>query len=290
MRAPGTGTDTGSGAAMAAERPVTKGLGAAWRRMQAMVLRYVYLYRGSWPRLLELAYWPTMQMVMWGFLTIFLAGKSGFFVEAAGVLIAAVLLWDVLFRSSLGVSLSFLEEMWSRNLGHIFVSPLRPGEFVAALTLMSLIRVLIGVIPAALLAIWLYEYSIFDMGLPLIAFFANLQIMGWSFGLIVCGLLMRYGLGAESIAWFAIFAIAPFSAIYYPLSVMPEWLQWCAGILPAPHVFEGMRAVLIEGTFRADLLFNAAALNAAYLAVAIAVFLRFFRAARERGLILQIGE
>ena len=261
----------------------TRGPIASWRRLQAMVLRYVYLYRGSWPRLLELTYWPTLQMVMWGFLTIFLASKSGFFVQAGGVLIAAVLLWDVLFRSSLGVSLSFLEEMWSRNLGHIFVSPLRPWELICGL-------MLIGVIPAALLAIWLYEYSVFDMGLPLIAFFTNLQVMGWSFGLIVCGLLMRYGLGAESIAWFAIFAIAPFSAIYYPLSVMPDWLQWIAGILPSTHVFEGMRSVLIDKTFRTDLLFNAVALNAVYLTVAVAVFLRFFRSARERGLILQIGE
>ena len=268
----------------------TRGAFAAWRRVRAMVLRYVYLYRGSWPRILEMAYWPTLQMIMWGFLTIFLASKSGFFVQAAGVLIAAVLLWDVLFRASLGVSLSFLEEMWSRNLGHLFVSPLRPGEFVAALTLMSAIRVLIGVIPAALLAIWLYAYSIFDMGLPLIAFFANLQVMGWSFGLVVCGLLMRYGLGAESIAWFAIFAVAPFSAIYYPLSVMPEWLQWIAGILPSTHVFEGMRAVLVDETFRTDLLLNTVALNAAYLTVSVVVFLRFFRSARERGLILQIGE
>ena len=267
-----------------------RGAFAAWRRIRAMILRYVYLYRGSWPRILEMAYWPTLQMIMWGFLTIFLASKSGFFVQAAGVLIAAVLLWDVLFRASLGVSLSFLEEMWSRNLGHLFVSPLRPGEFVAALTLMSAIRVLIGVIPAALLAIWLYAYSIFDMGLPLIAFFANLQVMGWSFGLVVCGLLMRYGLGAESIAWFAIFAVAPFSAIYYPLSVMPDWLQWIAGILPSTHVFEGMRAVLVDETFRTDLLVNAVALNAAYLTVSVVVFLRFFRSARERGLILQIGE
>ena len=106
----------------------TRGAFATWRRIRAMILRYVYLYRGSWPRVLEMAYWPTLQMIMWGFLTIFLASKSGFFVQAAGVLIAAVLLWDVLFRASLGVSLSFLEEMWSRNLGHLFVSPLRPAS------------------------------------------------------------------------------------------------------------------------------------------------------------------
>ncbi len=268
----------------------TKGLVPAWRRIRAMVLRYIYLFRGSWPRILELAYWPTLQMIMWGFVTLYVASKSGFFAEAGGVLIAAVLLWDVLFRSSLGVSISFLEEMWSRNLGHIFVSPLRPGELIASVLLMSLLRVGIGVLPAALLAIWLFEYSIFDMGLPLIAFFANLQVMGWSFGLVVCGLLMRYGLGAESMAWFVIFAVAPLSGIYYPLSVMPEWLQWIARILPAAHVFDGMRAVLIDKTFRFDLLVNAIVLNILYLMVAITVFLRFFRSARERGLILQIGE
>ena len=106
-------------------------MGASVRRIAAMVLRYWYLLRGSWPRILELAYWPTVQMIMWGFISQFMATNSTWVAQAAGVLIAAVLLWDVLFRGQLGVSVSFLEEMWSRNLGHLFVSPLRPGEWVA---------------------------------------------------------------------------------------------------------------------------------------------------------------
>jgi ABC-2 type transport system permease protein len=259
-------------------------------RIGAMVLRYVYLFKGSWPRVLELTYWPTMQMVLWGFITLYLLKLNTFFAQATGILIAAVLLWDVLFRGQLGVAISFLEEMWSRNLGHIFVSPLRPGEFIVSLMIMSLIRTLIGVVPAALLAIWLYDISVFDMGLPLLAFFVNLQVMGWSIGLFVCGVLMRWGLGAESIAWLAIFAIAPFSGIYYPLSVMPDWLQEIVRILPSAHVFEGMRAVLLQHTFRLDLLFNAVALNVAYLAAGVAAFLYFFKLSRRHGLILQIGE
>ena len=92
--------------------------------------------------------------------------------QAGGVLLAAVMLWDVMFRGQLGVSISFLEEMWSRNLGHLFVTPLRPYEWVIALDQHELRpRAASASVPAVLLAIPLYHYSIFTLGLPLIAFF-----------------------------------------------------------------------------------------------------------------------
>lgn len=260
------------------------------RRVGALVLRHVYLLRGSWPRVLELIYWPTVQMILWGFITLFLVGHSSWLAQASGVLISAVLLWDVLFRGQLGVSLVFMEEMWSRNLGHLFVSPLRPLELVAALLAMSLIRTLIGVGGAALIAIPLFDYSIFEIGLPLIAFFANLIVMGWSIGLLVSGVVLRYGLGAEGMAWFVVFALQPVSGVYYPIAILPEWLQWVAFFLPSSHVFEGMRAVLFEYTFRLDLLANAVALNTAYLGLGAGVFLAYFRVARDRGQLLHIGE
>ena len=107
---------------------------------RAMVLRYWYLLRSSWPRLLELIYWPAVQMLMWGFLQLYIAQNAGFFARAGGTFIGAVLLWDILFRGQLGFSISFLEEMWSRNLGNLMMSPLRPVEFVAALMVMSIVR------------------------------------------------------------------------------------------------------------------------------------------------------
>lgn len=259
-------------------------------RVGAIVLRHVYLLRSSWARWLEMIYWPVMQMLLWGLITVYLAQHSSLLVQATGLLLAGVLLWDVLFRSQLGVGISFLEEIWSRNLGHLMVSPLRPQEFVVGLVLMSLIRTLIGVVPAAALAIFLYNYSIFDMGLPLLAFFVNLSVLGWSIGLVINGIILRHGLGAESLAWMAMFALAPISGIYYPISVLPEWAQIIAWGIPASHVFEGMRALLLEKTFRFDLLWTAAALNIVYLVVGIGVYLLFFRSARRRGLILQIGE
>lgn len=260
------------------------------RRVYALVLRHTYLLRSSGPRILELVYWPTVQMVLWGFITVFLVSHSSWIAQASGVLLSGVLLWDVLFRSQLGVSLVFMEEMWSRNLGHLFVSPLRPFELGCALLTMSLIRTLIGVGGAALIAIPLFHYSIFSMGLPLLAFFINLIIMGWSIGLLVSGFVLRYGLGAESMAWIAIFAVQPVSGVYYPIDTLPVWLQYVAAALPSSHVFEGMRAVLFDHVFRVDLLLQAALLNVIYLTAGFASFLAYFKIARVRGQLLHVGE
>jgi ABC-2 type transport system permease protein len=262
----------------------------AMRRIGAMVLRYTYLVRRSWPRILELVYWPTVQLILWGFITQFFLTNSSWLAQASGVLLAAVMLWDVMFRGHLGVSLAFFEEMYSRNLGHLFASPLRAGELVASLLVISTIRTLIGVGGAALLAIPMFGYSIFGLGVPLIAFFVNLLVMGWAIGLVVSGLVLRYGLGAESLAWVAIFAIAPVSGIYYPVSVLPEWLQVVAWLLPSSHVFEGMRAVMFEHTVRMDLMLQAIGLNTVFLLAGCGVFLRAFRSARERGLLMRVGE
>jgi ABC-2 type transport system permease protein len=273
---------------MSAAAHAADGLSA--RRIGAMVLRHAYILRGSWPRLLELAYWPTIQMIIWGFITTFLQTNSSWVANAFGVLLAAVLLWDVLFRGQLGFSLSFLEEMYSRNLGNLFVSPLRPIEHVLSMMAMSLIRVLIGIVPAALLAIWLYEYSVFSLGLPLVAFFAALMLTSWAVGLMVTAIIMRYGLGAENLAWFFIFLLAPVSAVYYPVTVLPHWLQIVSWALPSTYVFEGMRAVLIHQEFRADLMAGAFGLNALYIALGVCAYLYSFRQARRRGLLLQVGE
>jgi ABC-2 type transport system permease protein len=260
------------------------------RRIYALVLRNVYLLRSSGPRILELMYWPTMQMVLWGFITVFLVNHSSWVAQASGVLLSGVLLWDVLFRGQLGVSLVFMEEMWSRNLGNLFVSPLRPFELACALLTMSLIRTLFGVGGAALIAIPLFHYSVFSLGLPLLAFFVNLLVMGWAIGLLVSGIVLRYGLGAESMAWVAIFAVQPISGVYYPISTLPTWLQYVAAVLPASHVFEGMRSVLFDHTFRVDLLLHAVLLNVVYLTAGFFSFLAFFKVARVRGQLLQVGE
>src|ERR1044071_7242612 len=140
-------------------------------RVAAMVLRYLYLLRSSWTRVLELIYWPAMQLLVWGFLQFYIAQNSGFFARAGGVFIGAVMMWDILFRGQLGFSISFLEEMWSRNLANLMISPLRPIEFVMALMVMSVVRLAIGMVPVTLIAIAFFGFNIYGLGLALAAFF-----------------------------------------------------------------------------------------------------------------------
>ena len=284
-------SDRGAPQARSVNRPPGDATRAALRRIWGMIYRHLALYRRSWPRVLELMYWPVLQMVVWGFTTRYLIGLQGDSAAlAAGTLLGGVLLWEVALRSQMGFSLSFLEEIWSRNLGHVFVSPLRPRELVAALMGMSVIRVVVGVLPAVLLAWLLYAFGLFAMGPVVVAFFAALLVMGWAVALGVTSLILRYGAGAEALAWSILFGLTPFSAVFYPVAVLPAWLQPVALALPAAHVFEGMRAALLDGSIAWGHLAAAFALDAGWMAAMAWVFMRQFESARVRGALLSIGE
>jgi ABC-2 type transport system permease protein len=253
--------------------------------------RHLALYRRSWPRMLELAYWPILQMCIWGFTASFLMTRMGNAAVMAGAaLLGGVLLWEVTLRSQMGMSISFLEEIWSRNLGHIFVSPLRPYEMIIALIGMSMIRMVIGVLPAILLAWAFYAFNLFTLGPVLVLFFANLMIFGWSVALGVVSLVLRHGAGAEPLAWGVLFGLTPFSAVFYPVAVLPAALRPVAWALPTSHVFEGMRGILLNGVVRWDHLAAAFALNLVWLGAACLLFARQFHQARVSGALVSMGE
>jgi ABC-2 type transport system permease protein len=170
------------------------------------------------------------------------------------------------------------------------MSPLRPIEFIAALMVMSIIRLAIGMIPVSLLAIAFFGFNIWALGLALAAFFANLIFTSWSVGIFVSGLVLRNGLGAETFAWSIMFLLLPLTCVYYPVAVLPDWLQTIAWALPPTYVFEGMRALLLEHTFRGDLMLHALALNAGYFVLACFAFLALLASARRQGSLLQTGE
>jgi len=231
-------------------------------------------------------------MFIWGFTASFIATRVGTSraAMAGAALLGGVLLWEIALRSQMGVAISFMEEMWSRNLGHVFVSPLRPWELVAALLGMSLLRVVIGVLPAIGAAYLLYAFNLFALGPVLVLLFMNLMIMGWWVSLGVVSLILRHGAGAEPLAWSVLFALTPFAAVFYPVAVLPQPMQWVAWAVPASHVFEGMRAVLLEHRIDAGQLVAAFALNAVWMILAALLFARQFRQARLRGALLSIGE
>ena len=260
------------------------------RRSGAMMLRYWYLLRSSWPRLLDLVYWPTVQMITWGFLQFYIMQNAGFFAKAGGTFIGAVLLWDILFRGQLGFSISFMEEMWARNIGNLMMSPLRPFEFITALMVMSIVRLAIGTVPVTFLAIAFFGFNLYGLGLALVAFFLNLMLTAWAVGIFVSGLVLRNGLGAENLAWSIMFLFMPLTCVYYPVSTLPAWLQPVSWALPPTYVFEGMRALLIEHTFRPDLMLSALALNVVFFAAGVFGFLKLLQSARRHGSLIQAGE
>src|SRR5579883_3446460 len=267
------------------------GSSPSFRRIWGLMYRHLALYRRSWPRLLELAYWPVLQMCIWGFTASFLATRMGTGAALAGAtLLGGVLLWEVALRSQMGVAISFMEEMWSRNLGHVFVSPMRPWELVAALLVISVIRMLAGLLPAIGVAYLLYAFNLFALGPVLVLFFANLMMMGWWVALGVISLILRHGQGAEALAWSVLFGLTPFAAVFYPVSVLPPVMQAVAAIVPASHVFEGMRGLMLQGVVRWDQMAMAASLNLAWIALAALLFARQFRQARLRGALVSMGE
>jgi ABC-2 type transport system permease protein len=260
------------------------------RRISAMMLRHWYLLRSSWPRLLDLIYWPTVQMVTWGFLQYYIATNAGFFARAGGTFIGAVLLWDILFRGQLGFSISFLEEMYSRNLGNIMMSPLRPFEFIIALMVISVVRLSLGAVPVTFLAIAFFGFNLYGFGLALVAFFFNLMFTSWAIGIFVSGLILRNGMGAENLAWSIMFLFMPLTCVYYPVTTLPVWLQPVAWLLPPTYVFEGMRALVIDKVFRPDLMADALALNVVLFAAGVFGFLKLLQSARRQGSLMQSGE
>ncbi len=260
------------------------------RRIGAMILRNWYLLRRSVPRLIDLFLWPMVNVLLWGFLSQFLAGNSSFVARAGGVLLAGMFLWDVMFRSQIGVAIGFLEEVWSRNLGHLFASPLRLRDYVGGLVGLSATRCLISVTPAFVVVYYLFDFSILKFGWSLPPYVVLLCINGWWYGLLVVSLLLRFGLAAEWLGWMSTWLLIPFMAPYYPVEILPQAFRIVSWAIPGTYVFESMKAQLATGEARFDYLGVALVLNLIYFAGAAFVFTRAFRGAKNSGGLLQMGE
>ena len=259
-------------------------------RILALVIRHLYLYKRSIPRLMEVFYWPFLDLVVWGFITIYLAKFKGTLPDFIAFLLGALILWDILFRSQQGLSVSFLEDMWARNLLNIFVSPISPIEYVTALMLVSIVKLLLASTVMVLFAWLFYSFNIFLIGASLIPLIINLVIMGWAVGIITMGLILRFGQEAEVLAWAVAFLFQPVSAVFYPVSVLPSFLQTIARYIPSSHIFEGMRGVVAGGGFPTTELVWATSLNILYLTGALIFFYWNFGVVRKKGLLARIGE
>jgi ABC-2 type transport system permease protein len=261
-----------------------------WGRIAALLTRHLYLYKRSFARLLEIFYWPFLDLVIWGFITMYLQGEGAPLHGAVTFFLGALILWDILFRAQQGIALSFLEEMWARNLMNLFASPLTVGEYLVATMTMSVLKVLAVGSLMVVFAWVFYDYDIFRMGMALLPFILNLVLSGWIIGVLTTSIIMRFGQQAEVLAWGMVFLFQPVSCVFYPMEVLPAFLQPLAMAVPPAHVFEGMRAVLTDGAFPLSHLAWASGLNLFFLLLMVSWFYHTFNVCKERGMLVRVGE
>jgi len=253
-------------------------------------LRNIILIRRSIGRMFGLFFFATFELFLWGFITVWLrdlAPKDAR-IDFVFLLLTGLLFWDLFIRAQQSFSISFLEDVWSRNIMNFFATPVAMKEFIAGLALISLVQGFLTFIYIGGLAVLLYALDIWALGFYMIPFFMNIFVFGWALGLIAIGLLLRFGPAFEILAFFIPMMFLPFSAVYYPVSVFPEFIQQAAFFLPTMHLFEGMRQVLTQEVFPLSDVLWATGLNILYFALGLAFFLWMVRVARKKGLIARL--
>jgi ABC-2 type transport system permease protein len=260
----------------------------SWNRVQAMVLRYLYGIQRDLPRLFDIFFWPLIDLFAWGYLTVFLARTGVDGSPAMEWLIGTIILWTLLYRSSQDVDVQLLEDIHARNFLNLFASPLQLREFVAALLIVTCVKVLLTFVLLAVLAVALYAFDVFALGVYLVPYVAVLFLLGWAVGLVVAGLMVRYGSRVQVFAWGAAFLIQPISGVFYPVDVLPQPIPALARLNPAAYVFEGMRGVLLRGEFDGAGCALALVLALAVFGMSGWLFARWFDQARELGMLARL--
>ena len=257
-------------------------------RIVALLIRYQNIALGSMPRLISIFYWPTVQILFWGFFTNYFYQINEFNIwSSLNVILSAVVLWDVLFRSQLGLSMSFFEELWSRNLPNLFITPIKDHEIIISLLLISFLRTILGLTPAIFFANYFFNFHLFELGLYLIFFFFNLTLIGWSIGLFVSALVLRHGQSFEELAWAIIFIVLPFSCVYYPLSSLPEIFS---SIFPTTMIFEEMRSLIFNSHVEYLNIIKIFCINIILLLLSSSFFLYTLNVVRKKGIMINQGE
>ncbi|AIA30681.1 MAG: Putative ABC-2 transporter [Leptospirillum sp. Group II 'C75'] len=261
----------------------------AFRPMAGILLRQFFLYRRSVPRWMEIFYWPLLDLLVWGFLTLYL--RQGILPGSGAVqaLLGGLLLWDMLYRSQQGISVVFLEEIWSRNLYNLMVAPVTPYHIIFGAMVTGLLKITLSSGTAIFLAYILFSYSLFHLGIALVPFVFCLVVMGWALGIMTTALILRFGQEAEVLAWGVIFLFQPVSAVFNPVSVLPEGFRQIAFFVPASHVFEGMRQVLAGQGFPWGQLLMAMVEDVFYVAGGLLLFSRVLKRAKKVGFSLKLG-
>jgi len=256
-------------------------------RIAGLLLRYFYLYRRSVARIMGILFWPVMDLLVWGFLTTYL--QKMVLPAAVVFLLGAVIFWDIFYSSQQAITLSITEEIWVRNILNIFVAPVSVAELLVATSLVGVLRALTSATVLSLLAWFIYAFNLASIGFALVPFTFALLLFGWAMGMFTMALVLRFGQAAEALIWGIPFLIQPLSAVFYPVRILPRWLQTLSQIFPSTHVFEGMRAALATGRVDSRSLAAALLLDLLYLVLGALFFAWMLSRVREKGYLARLG-
>ncbi len=258
------------------------------RRVYGILLRHFYLLKHSLSRWIDLLYWPTIDLLLWGFVSLSIQGKEdGFLVYH---FLGGLILWNILIRAQQGLAVGFLEDVWARNLLHLFASPLTLLDYLTGLIIFSIFRAFMASFLMGVLAVLIFHFNFFQQGIYFFQYTFGLLIFAWSIGLITIALILYFGQEAEIFAWALALLFLPFSAVFYPVSVLPPLFQKIAYFVPTSYVFEGMRSLLLGNLPTLQSLLKIYVLDLAYIFFSILIFLYFFKTAKVKGKLTKIGE
>jgi ABC-2 type transport system permease protein len=247
----------------------------------------------SWPRSLERIadafWWPTFNLLIWGLVTTYLQQAVGSYQFFINLFLGGVIMWVFVYRAQEEIGIILLQEAWDRNLLNMFSSPLTIWEFTLAGVLLSALKLVLSVFWMIVLGYFLFQFNLFRYGLVLVPYAALLLVSGGIMGVIINGLIIRYGYRIQVFAWTLVLVLQPFSGVLYPISSLPVWMQQVAKFLPTSYVFEGMRTVLREGRVDIPGLVIATILNVIYILFAVWFFAWNFRKSKESGMLMKFS-
>ncbi|HSX11081.1 MAG TPA: ABC transporter permease [Chlamydiales bacterium] len=255
----------------------------SWYRILGVFYRYLYVSKKGLHQLSDLFYWPLVDILIWG-LTSYWIQSQGQVPNLPLILMTGLIYWQITWRGSVDISTSLLMEFWHRNLVNLFSTPLKISEWVAGMILLGLCKIAITIAFGSLLVYLLFSLNIFNVGWFFLPFAASLLVFGWSISFLSASLIINYGNRLEMIAWMAAFVFAPFSAVFYPVHVLPEWAQIISWCLPTTYIFEGMRSIIATDRFPFHYFWASLGLNAIYLAASVGIFKLMFENSRKRGI------
>jgi ABC-2 type transport system permease protein len=254
------------------------------RRILAMVQKHTYTLIHSYDRLSDMFYWPVMDLLIWGMTGIYFAQLNSNSPHTITVILTGLIFWIITWRAQYEITINLLSELWDRNLVNIFASPLTIYEWVLSVIIFGSMKLIVSLSFSAIIAFIFYKYQFFQFGWWIIPIVINLIMTGWTAGFIVAAIIIRFGTKVQTIAWGGAYLVAPFSALYYPLSVLPQWAQKIALFFPTSYSFEALRQHIFTGNVSFEKIIISFALNIIYLVLSLCLFIFMFKQSKKIGL------